>query len=292
MIKVGLIGLGVMGVPMAKNIARAGLDLVVYNRSPGPARQFEGTDVTVASSARALFKAVDAIVLMLKDDAATDAVLGREGPNLAADVAGKIVVNTATLTPGYSEKLGRDVEAAGGAYVEAPVSGSQGPAEAGELLVMTAGSKADVDKVDPIFRAIGKETIYCGAAPNAMRMKSVSNALLAGLMTGLVESLNLAERIGLDAELFSKVALGGPMASDFLRMKLPRALAADFSPQASIRNVAYSLDVLLEAAGESGAPVTATRAMRRLCADAERMGLAEEDILAVLKVLKSARSER
>ena len=286
-LRIGLIGLGVMGGPMARNIAKAGLPLAVYNRSSGPARAFEGTAVKVAPTARALFGGADAIVLMLRDAAATDAALGRERAAFAVAVAGKIVVNTATMTPSYSERLGRDIEAAGGRYVEAPVSGSKAPAETGDLLVMAAGDKTDVDHVDPVFRAIGKETIYCGAVPGAMRMKCASNALLIGLMGGIVEAVHFAEQSGLDLERFSDVALGGPMASDFLRMKLPRARARDFSAQASVKNVAYSLDALLEDARDVGAATPGVQSMRRLCGDAIEAGYADEDVLALIKVLRS-----
>lgn len=286
--EVGLIGLGVMGAAMAKNIARAGLRLTVFNRSPGPARAFEGTGVRVAGSAGEVFARCDTIVLMLKDDAATDAVLAREGDAVGLAVKGRTLINAATLTPAYSGGLAEAVAAAGGVYIEAPVSGSRAPAEAGALLVMAAGPKAAVAAAAPIFAAIGKETIYCGAPPAAMRMKCASNFQLAGVMSGLAEAFNFARRTGLDPELFAKVVLGGPMACDFLRMKLARALAEDYAPQASVANVAYSLDVALDEASRRGVAAPLARLMRASCERAARMGLAEEDILALIKVLASA----
>lgn len=281
----GLLGLGVMGLPMARNIARAGLSLAVFNRSPEKAAALDGEGVEIVPSAAALFEASDVIVLMLKDAAATDAALGREGAAFAVRVADKTVVNMATMAPAYSEGLGAAVGNAGGRYVEAPVSGSLAPAEAGELLVMTAGADEDVARAAPVFEAVGKESVHCGAVPNAMRMKCASNAMLAGVMAGLTESFNFAARAGLDRELFAKVILGGPMACDFLRMKFPRALAGDYAPQASVSNVAYSLGVLAEAAAEAGAPVRNAEGLRALCLDAEKAGYAEEDVLALLKIL-------
>lgn len=286
--EVGLIGLGVMGVPMAKNIAKAGIALTVFNRSPGPAKAFAGTSVRVARSVEEVFARCDSIVLMLKDDAATDAVLARKEGAVGLAVEGRTLINTATLTPAYSGGLAEAVAAAGGVYIEAPVSGSLAPAEAGALLVMAAGPKAAVEAAEPIFSAIGKETIYCGAPPAAMRMKCASNFQLAGLMSGLAEAFNFARRTGLDPELFAQVVLGGPMACDFLRMKLPRALAGDYAPQASVANVAYSLDVALDDAARHGAATPLACLMRANCAAAMEMGFAEEDILALVKVLAAA----
>lgn len=286
--EVGLIGLGVMGAAMAKNIAKAGIKLTVFNRSPGPAKAFAGTSVRAARSVEEVFARCETIVLMLKDDAATDAVLARKGEAVGLAVKGRTLINTATLTPAYSGALSEAVAAAGGVYIEAPVSGSLAPAEAGALLVMAAGPREAVEAAAPIFAAIGKETIYCGGPPAAMRMKCASNFQLAGLMSGLAEAFNFARRTGLDPELFAKVVLGGPMACDFLRMKLARALAGDYAPQASVANVAYSLDVALDEASRHGAATPLARLMRANCEKAAQMGFGEEDILALIKVLASA----
>lgn len=290
-LRIGLVGLGVMGVPMAQNIARAGLSLTVYNRSEGPRRQFENTQAAVAQSVAEVFEKSDAIILMLNDGAATDAVLGRSGNGFEIDVADRIVVNTATMTPAYSRGLGEAIEKAGGVYVEAPVSGSKVPAETGELLVMAAGDKDVVKKLQPVFDAVGKETVYCGPVPSAMAMKSASNLQLAGIMSGLAESVNFARAFGLDFELYSKVILGGPLASDFLRMKLPRAIAEDYAPQAAIKNVAYSLDVMIEAARGVGAETPGARTMRTTCEKALQAGGADDDIMAITKVLRGGRHD-
>ncbi len=285
-LRIGLIGLGVMGAPMARNIAGAGLPLTVYNRSEGPRRLFEGTDVAVAKSVADVFNQSDAIILMLNDGVATDAVLGRSSNGFAVDVSGRTVVNTATMTPAYSKGLGGAVERAGGVYVEAPVSGSKVPAEAGELLVMTAGDEGVIEKLKPVFDAIGKETVFCGAVPSAMAMKSASNLQLAGIMSGLAESVNFARAFGLDFEIYSKVILNGPLANDFLRMKLPRAVAEDYAPQAAVKNVAYSLDVMIEAAQGVGAETPSAQTMRKTCEKALQAGDADNDIMTITKVLR------
>ncbi|WP_425410745.1 NAD(P)-dependent oxidoreductase [Hyphococcus sp.] len=285
-LRIGLVGLGVMGVPMAQNISRAGLPLTVYNRSAGPRRQFENSIVTVAGSVAEVFAQSDAIILMLNDGEATDAVLGRTNDIFEINLADRIVVNTATMTPAYSKGLGEAIAKSGGVYVEAPVSGSKAPAEAGELLIMAAGDEEIVKKIQPVFDAIGKETVFCGAIPGAMAMKSASNLQLAGIMSGLAESVNFARGFGLDLELYSKVILNGPLANDFLRMKLPRAIAEDYAPQAAVKNVAYSLDVMIEAAHSVGAETPSAKTMRKTCEKALQAGDADKDIMTITKALK------
>ncbi len=284
-LRVGLIGLGTMGVPMARNIAAAGLPICVWNRSPGPLRDVEGAGVRVAASVQDVFDNADQIVLMLNTQDAFDDVLERRDGALGVSIDGKTIVNTATLTPKYSSALGRDIENAGGAYVEAPVSGSRGPAESGDLVVMTAGAPASVKAAGPIFDAIGRQTVYCGAIPNAMAMKSASSVLLAGVMGGFAEAICFARGMGLDLDLFSKVLLGGPMANDYLRMKLPRAMAEDYSPQAAVKNVADALDVMIDTAREAEIDIPQAVAMRATCGKAIEMGLGEEDVLALVKAL-------
>src|SRR6218665_1860650 len=131
--RIGFAGLGLMGKPMAANLCRAGVALTAYNRSPGPRAELAELGAATVDTPDALFAACDTIILMLVDDAATDAVLGRGGPDFAARAAGRLIVNMGTHGPSYSRALEADIRAAGGSFVEAPVSGSRLPADAGPL---------------------------------------------------------------------------------------------------------------------------------------------------------------
>ena len=151
MAAVGFIGLGVMGQPMALNLARAGTSLVVWNRSTARSAPLRAAGAAVAASPEGVFASASVVILTLLDGDVTDAVLGRGTPAFASNVAGRTVVNMATTSPDYSIGLEADVRAAGGAYVEAPVSGSRGPAEAGELVALIAGERGAVDAVTPLL---------------------------------------------------------------------------------------------------------------------------------------------
>lgn len=158
----GFIGLGVMGQPMALNLARAGVPLVVWNRSAARSEPLRAAGVAVARSPAELFGRARVVILMLAHEAAIDAVLGRGGPDFAAQVAGHTIVHMGTTSPDYSRGLEADVRAAGGGYVEAPVSGSRTPAEAGELVAMLAGEPAALEEVRPRLEPMCREIVVCG----------------------------------------------------------------------------------------------------------------------------------
>jgi hypothetical protein len=173
--KIGFIGLGVMGEPMALNLARAGTALIVWNRSPERCEKLRLAGAEVAASPAEIFGKVRIVILMLADGAAIDAVLGRGTPEFAANVAHHVIVHMGTTSPDYSRGLDADIKAAGGSYVEAPVSGSRKPAEAGELVGMLAGEPEAVEEVRPLLRPICRETIICGPVPSALLMKLAVN---------------------------------------------------------------------------------------------------------------------
>ncbi len=154
-----------MGEAMARNLLRAGQDLVVWNRAPQKAEALREAGAAIAADTAELFARTRIAILMLADEAAIDAVLGRATAAFARNVAGHIVVQMGTVSPGYSRGLEADIRAAGGAYVEAPVSGSRGPAEAGELVAMLAGDPAAVAEIRPLLAPMCRETVACGAVP-------------------------------------------------------------------------------------------------------------------------------
>ncbi|MEU8660627.1 NAD(P)-dependent oxidoreductase [Actinoplanes philippinensis] len=141
-VTVGFVGLGVMGQPMALNLARAGTELIVWNRTPERAGPLREAGAVVATDPAEVFAAAETVILMLANDRVIDAVLGRGTGTFAKLVAGRTVVHMGTTAPAYSAGLAADVIGAGGAYAEAPVSGSRGPAETGDLVVMLASAPA------------------------------------------------------------------------------------------------------------------------------------------------------
>jgi 3-hydroxyisobutyrate dehydrogenase len=184
----GFIGLGVMGQPMALNLARAGTTLAVWNRSADKSKPLRAAGARVAASPAEVFRRARVVILMLVDGAAIDAVLGRGTPEFGPNVAERIIVHMGTTSPDYTRELEADVRAAGGGYVEAPVSGSRKPAEAGRLVAMLAGERAAIEEVGPLLQPMCHKTVICGPVPNALLMKLSVNLFLNTMVACLAEA--------------------------------------------------------------------------------------------------------
>ncbi|MDX3526622.1 NAD(P)-dependent oxidoreductase [Streptomyces sp. ID05-39B] len=284
---VGFLGLGVMGQPMALNLARAGTPLTVWNRTPGRCDPLRAAGAVVAASPAEVFDRAGTVILMLADETAVDAVLGRGTPAFTARVAGHTVVHMGTTSPEYSTALRDDIRAAGGSYVEAPVSGSRVPAEKGELVAMLAGEDNAVAAVRPLLAPLCRETFVCGRVPGALLMKFSVNLFLITLVTGLAEAFHFADRHGLDRRLLRDVLDAGPMASAVSRMKAPKLLSRDFTVQAAAADVLKNNRLIAEAAREAGLASPLLDVCHALYAETVEQGHGGEDMVSVLHALES-----
>ncbi|MFJ9896110.1 NAD(P)-dependent oxidoreductase [Streptomyces sp. NPDC091280] len=285
---VGFVGLGVMGQPMALNLARAGTPLVVWNRTPGRAEPLRAAGAEVAADPDEVFERADDVVfLMLADEAAVDAVLGRGTPRFAARVAGHTVVHMGTTSAEYSAGLQEDVRIAGGRYVEAPVSGSRVPAERGELVGMLAGDADAVAAVRPLLAPVCRESFGCGAVPGALLMKFSVNLFLITQVTGLAEAFHFAERHGLDQRLLREVLDAGPLASAVSRVKAPKLVDRDFAVQAAATDVLKNNRLIAEAARRAGLASPLLDVCHALFAETVARGHGGEDMVAVVRALEA-----
>lgn len=267
---------------MAANLRRAGVDLIVYNRSPGPRHALRALGARVAETPAELFAACGTVILMLADDAATDWALGRGGADFASRVYGRLVINMGTHAPSYSERLDADVRAAGGAFVEAPVSGSRQPAEAGQLIAMLAGAPDAVALAKMLLSPMCREMIMVGAPPCAMSMKMAVNLYLIASVAALAEAANLAAAADLDLGLFRRIVDGGPLRSDVSEIKLAKMVGRDFAPQASIRDVVKNGLLVARTAAETGARAPLLGESLRLFDAVLSRGGGELDMAAVV----------
>ncbi|OKK09087.1 NAD(P)-dependent oxidoreductase [Streptomyces sp. CB02400] len=285
--RVGFIGLGVMGRPMALNLARAGTPLVVWNRTPARCAPLRDAGAEVAGSAEEVFERAGTVLLMLADETAVDTVLGRGTPDFAARVAGRAVVYMGTTSPEYSAALEDAVREAGGAYVEAPVSGSRVPAEQGQLVAMLAGDPSAAAAVRPLLAPMCREAFDCGAVPGALLMKLSVNLFLITQVTGLTEAFHFADRHGLDRRRFLEVLDAGPMASAVSRMKAPKLLARDFAVQAAATDVLKNNRLIAQAARRAGLASPLLDVCHALFDETVAGGHGGEDMVAVLRALET-----
>ena len=284
--RVGFIGLGIMGQPMAANLQRAGVPLRVWNRSPASAASLADLGAVVEESPEALFAACDVVLLMLADESAVDEVLRRRSGAFAAMVPGRTVVHLGTTSPEFSLALARDVEAAGGDYVEAPVSGSRLPAERGELVALVAGPDGAVDRVVPLLAAMCREVVRCGSVPDGTGTKLAVNLYLCTMVAALAEAFHLARRLDLDLGVFRRALDSGPMASAVSTVKLAKLAARDFDAQAAVRDVHTNTRLIAAAARSVGAASPLLDATRALFRETEDAGLGALDMAAVVIALE------
>jgi 3-hydroxyisobutyrate dehydrogenase len=280
--RVGFIGLGIMGGPMARRLADAGTPLVVWNRTAGPAEELACEGALVVHDPSDVFANARIVIMMLATGQAIDTVLGREGPGFAAMVRDRTLVNMGTVSPNYSRHLMEDVERHGGHYVEAPVSGSRVPASNGELLALLAGKETAQATARPVLAPMCREVIDCGSVPNALVMKIASNILLITTATALAEAFHFADRSGVDLQFFRSVIDVSPMASALSRIKSEKLASGDFAPQAAISDVLKNVRLITAQARSNGIATPLIDQCDALYAETVELGEEALDLAAVI----------
>lgn len=278
---VGFIGIGRMGLPMAMRVQAAGIPLTVWNRTPWKCAPLAARGAVVATSLDDLFARCEVVMVMLLDQPAVDAVLERGSAAFATRMKGRTLVMLGTTSAAFSHELEMEVRAAGGCYVEAPVSGSRGPAEEGTLIGMLAGDPDAVGGIESLLAPLCRQVVRCGAVPNALRLKLAVNHYLIVLVAALAEAAFAAEASGVDMALFRSVLDAGPMASAVSRSKLDKLIEGNFSAQAAIRDVAQIAGLVCGQVHAAGAATPLIDASALLFRNAIDRGLAELDMIAV-----------
>ena len=286
--RVGFIGLGVMGTPMALNLARR-FPLTVWNRSESKYPALIQASAVVAKSPAAVVENSDFIFTMLFDGPALKSILSDD---FRQALRGKNLINTSSVTVQDSESLFKTVTEAGGSFIEMPVSGSRVPAEQGRLVGMMAGDEAACDSIRQIVEPLTTSAIYCGPIGSGLRMKYAVNNYLITMTVGLAESMNLAKAQGLDVKAFGDVIDAGPMASAYSRLKIDKMQREDWGAQASIDDCHNSTRLICAATEEAGTKGPLISLCEELYGTAKDGGLGGEDMVAVIKVLETDRRQR
>jgi len=276
MTTVAFLGTGIMGRPMAANLARAGLDVRAWNRTRAKAEPLAAEGVTVASSAAEAVEGADLLVTMLADGPTVAEVFGglTVGP-------GTVWLQTSTVGIDWIGRLAESAAAAGVPFVDCPVMGTKIPAEQAQLQVLAAGAPELAERAAPVFDAIGSRTRWLGGEPGiATRLKLVMNAWILTLTNGTGESLALARTLGVDPELFFDVMTGTGFDVPYARAKGPMMLAGDYPASFPASLAAKDARLVVEAAGDQIDVAGAAAALAHLEAAVEA-GHGEDDMAAV-----------
>jgi len=277
---VAFLGIGRMGQPMAANLARAGFDVRVWNRTPGRAQALADDGAVVAASAAEAVKGATVVITMLADGAATEQAATGPDSFLTADPE-VIWVQMGTVGVEWTERLAEIAAARGAVFVDAPVSGSEAPARAGQLTILASGPDQVRDVLAPVFDVLGRATVWLGPAGHGTKAKLVLNNWLADLTETTAENLSFARQLGLDqtdiVELLQSTPLGAPYAVQKARVML----AGDFSPAFALKHAIKDAELANQAAQASGATLTLTSALLPRWRDTAASGHAEDDVAAV-----------
>jgi len=226
--KIGWIGLGAMGTPMAVNLQKAEFDMQVYNRTSDKTIILANSGATCHTSPQEVAASSEVIFLMLTNADAIHDVLTRENGLLQSMEPGKIVIDMSTIAPAESRKFAKMIAEKGGRYIDAPVSGSTGAAVASQLVILAGVSTADAALVEPFFDVLGKKTVYFGKVGNGSAAKLVINQLLAITGQGIAEALLFAERAGLDQENVFDMITNSGMNTGLFQTKIEMFRSKNF----------------------------------------------------------------
>ena len=285
-LSVGFIGLGIMGQPMAQNVAKGDFQLTVFNRSSEKATLLAEAGASVAPIPKAVAEASDVIILMLAGPDAIDAILqGSEGL-MAGMKAGQTLVNMSTVSPAYSKQLADRLTAESVVAIDAPVSGSRKPAEEGALVILAGGPKDKVAELETLFLCMGKKVVYCGEAGQGSSMKMAVNLLLGIMAAGICEAVNLGQKCGLNTATMLETMLAGPMGCALFEFKKPMLIDDSFSAQFPLKHMTKDIRFALQTADENGAVAPIGHTVFQLYRQSMGQGLADMDFAAVKKVFE------
>ncbi len=288
--KLGMIGTGLMGRPMAHRLLDAGHDLCVWNRTTDKTDSLREAGARVAETAAGALTYGEAVVLMLSDAAAVREVMGlpREGlrdgagPADHPDLNGRVIINMSTIGPGQSRNILLLADASDAEYMEAPVLGSIPQAESGTLVVMAGATGEQFDRWLPVLRCFGTDPVRVGPVGKAAALKLALNQLIGSLTAAFSFSLGLVRREGIDVDLFMRILKGSALHAPTFDKKLDKMLSRDFADaNFPAKHLHKDLGLAVERARELGLETRVVEAARAVLADTMARGAGDEDYSAL-----------
>ena len=283
--KIGFIGLGIMGKPMAKNLIKAGHELTVFDIVEPAVEELEKLGADRARSSKEAASKVDLVITMLPDSPDVEkAALGAEGV-FEGIRAGSTYIDMSTISPITTKKVAEAATNKRVRVLDAPVSGGEKGAIDATLTIMVGGSKQVFDECLPVFQAMGKNIVYCGEVGSGQVVKACNQILVAGVLETASEALVLGAKAGVDPEIVLRVIAGG-YAMRVLDVRGPLVLKRDFKPGFKTRLHYKDLGIALAAGSEYGAPLPVTSLIHEMMGAMKVLGRGETDHSAVITLLE------
>ncbi|WP_406825592.1 NAD(P)-dependent oxidoreductase [Pedobacter sp. KACC 23697] len=279
--KIGWIGLGNMGIPMAEQLVKADYSVIIYNRSKDKEAALKEMGASTAETPQELIKATEVIVIMVADDAAIEQIFNGAEGLFSAEISGKIIINMSTVSPAISKEMAIMCKKRGAEYLDAPVSGSVKQAETGLLVIMVGGDEAAFEQVKPILEKIGKMAVRLGDTGAGNVAKLAINSLLALYTQGLAETVVFANQQGIKTEDLLNLVNNGAIANTFTKIKGDAIIANNYKPAFALKHIVKDLNLAKAIGLDSPLAKTALNTF-----EAATAKYGEEDLISVIKHIK------
>ncbi|OMO70794.1 6-phosphogluconate dehydrogenase, NADP-binding protein [Corchorus capsularis] len=285
--RVGFLGLGIMGAPMAQNLMKAGCDVTVWNRTKSKCDPLINLGAKYQSSPEEVAANCDVTFAMLADpESAIDVACGKNGAASGMG-PGKGYVDVSTVDVSTSKLINEHIKATGALFLEAPVSGSKKPAEDGQLIFLTAGDKSLYDSVAALLDIMGKSRFYLGEVGNGAAMKLVVNMIMGSMMASFSEGILLSKKVGLDPNVLVEVVSQGAISAPMYSLKGPSMVKSLYPTAFPLKHQQKDLRLALGLAESVSQSTPIAAAANELYKVAKSYGLSDEDFSAVIEALKA-----
>lgn len=285
--RIGLIGLGIMGKPMGMNLRKAGFPLTVWNRTPGRTDELVAAGAQVAAAPRAVAEQSDVIITMVSDSPDVQQVILGDDGAIHGLRAGSVVVDMSTISPQVTQELAAQLRAHGADMLDAPVSGGEKGAVEGTLSIMVGGDAAVLERVRPVFEAVGKRIVHIGGSGMGQVCKLANQIAVVLHNLSMAEALVFAEKSGADPARVLEAIQAGAAGSWALTNYAPKILDRDFRPGFMVSLQQKDLNLVMEAARAMQLSLPGTALTHELYKALQARGGDREGNYALIKVIES-----
>ncbi len=290
--RIGFIGLGVMGRPMARNLLRGGFDVVAFTRDRDVLAEIAAEGAEAGSGPADVASRSDVVITMLPTSAVVAEVVGGPGGVLEGARPGSLVVDMSTIDPSVSRSLAGAARERGVGMLDAPVSGGDVGAQQGALSIMVGGDAADFERAGPVFAALGKTVVHVGPHGAGQVVKACNQIVVGITYAAVSEALVLGSKAGVDPALILDVLSGGLAANRIMEVRRRNFLEHDFTPGFKIDLHHKDLTIALEAGGESGVALPLTAAVQQMFRALRAHGRGDLDHSALLTLVEDLADHR
>jgi len=284
--KVGFVGLGIMGRPMARNLLAAGYELVVHNRSRGKAEGLAEEGASVADNPKEVAESCETVITMLSDSPQVEEVLAGENGVFEGVGEGALLVDMSTISPVVAKELAAEARERGASMLDAPVSGGEPGAEAGTLSIMVGGSVENFDRAQPLFEVMGTTVVHVGDSGTGQVVKACNQIVVALTIEAVSEALVLGSKAGVDPAKVIEVLSGGMAGNKVMEVRGEKFLKHEFDPGFKLELHRKDLGIALAAGREYGVPLPVTGIVDQVLEALVAKGLGAKDHSAILTFIE------